>query len=375
MLTVTGLTKTFQTSEGPAQAVKGVDFKISEGEFYTLLGPSGCGKTTTLRCIAGLEKPDDGQIKIEGRLVADPSRRMFIPTHERDIGMVFQSYAIWPHLDVFDNVGYPLKVRRRRQSKTEIEDRVIEALSLVGMEDLAHRPSTKLSGGQQQRVALARALIHRPKLLLLDEPLSNLDAKLREQMRIELEDMVSRIAITTLYVTHDQSEALSMSDRIAVMSEGLIVQEGTPREVYNQPNGNFVAAFLGNANFITAAVLKQSPNGIGHLKLNDEVGQLQLSLPDQFKTGEIVEIVVRPENIRVNQTQPLDLTNVLEGKIERIDFQGGQSEFFVRVGSLLLRSVVGGATDATPGAQTWLTIDANQCAVFTKKNIDNADAT
>ena len=367
MLTVTGLTKTFQTPEGPAQAVKGVDFEITEGEFYTLLGPSGCGKTTTLRCIAGLEKPDEGQITIESSLVADPERKMFIPTHKRDIGMVFQSYAIWPHLNVYDNVSYPLKVSRRRRSQTEIKNRVMETLSLVGMAELAHRPSTKLSGGQQQRVALARALIHRPKLLLLDEPLSNLDAKLREQMRIELEEMVSRISITTLYVTHDQSEALSMSDRIAVMSEGIIVQEGAPREVYNKPKNNFVASFLGNANFITATVLDQSSNGAKNLSLEGNAGELLLTIPNDFKTGEIVEVVVRPENIGVSRTQPSDLTNVLQGRIERVAFQGGQSEFFVRVGSLVLRSVVGGLTNVSSGTQTWLTIDANQCAVFVKE--------
>ena len=208
MLTVRGLTKTYATADGSFQALKGIDFDIPAGGFYTLLGESGCGKSTTLRCVAGLEEPDGGSIAIGGEVVTDTARGIQVPAFERDIGLVFQSYAIWPHMDVFANVAYPLKVQRPRLAAAEIKARVMDALRLVGMEDFAGRQATKLSGGQQQRVAFARALVRRPKLLLLDEPLSNLDAKLREQMRFELQELISRTGVTTLYVTHDQSEAL-----------------------------------------------------------------------------------------------------------------------------------------------------------------------
>src|SRR5471032_852649 len=235
MLKVEGLVKAYATPEGPVQAVKGVSFDVPQGAFFTLLGPSGCGKTTTLRCVAGLEQPSGGTISIAGTVVADAARGIHVPAYRRDIGMVFQSYAIWPHMDVFGNVAYPLRVRKPRPPRGEIQERVMEALRLVGMAAMARRSATKLSGGQQQRVAFARALVRHPKLLLLDEPLSNLDAKLREQMRFELQELVARVAITTLYVTHDQSEALAMSDTVAVMSDGIIAQSGRPREVYTKP--------------------------------------------------------------------------------------------------------------------------------------------
>ena len=250
MLTVRGLTKTYATADGGFQALKGIDFDVPQGGFYTLLGESGCGKSTTLRCVAGLEEPDGGSISIGGEVVADPERGVQVPAFERDIGLVFQSYAIWPHMDVFANVAYPLRVRRPRVAAADIKAQVMEALRLVGMEDYANRQATKLSGGQQQRVAFARALVRRPKLLLLDEPLSNLDAKLREQMRFELQELISRTGVTTLYVTHDQSEALAMSDTVAVMAGGRIAQSGAPRDVYGRPDNRTVANFLGSANFL-----------------------------------------------------------------------------------------------------------------------------
>ena len=256
MLTVRGLTKTYVTADGGFQALKGIDFDVPQGGFYTLLGESGCGKSTTLRCVAGLEEPDGGSISIGGEVVADPERGVQVPAFERDIGLVFQSYAIWPHMDVFANVAYPLRVRRPRVAAADIKARVMEALRLVGMEDYANRQATKLSGGQQQRVAFARALVRRPKLLLLDEPLSNLDAKLREQMRFELQELIARTGVTTLYVTHDQSEALAMSDTVAVMAGGRIVQSGAPRDVYGRPDNRTVANFLGSANFLRGKVVE-----------------------------------------------------------------------------------------------------------------------
>jgi ABC-type sugar transport system ATPase subunit len=222
MLTVRDLQKDFVTDKAPVRAVDSVSFNVPAGEFYTLLGPSGCGKTTTLQCIAGLEMPDAGEITLGDNLVFSRNANLVVPAHRRDIGMVFQSYAIWPHMTVFENVAFPLLHGRRRVSRSSVNDRVMKTLQLVQLAGLENRPAPFLSGGQQQRVALARAVVDEPKVLLLDEPLSNLDAKLREEMRFELRDLVLRLHITTLYVTHDQIEALSMSDRIAVMSNGKI---------------------------------------------------------------------------------------------------------------------------------------------------------
>src|SRR5687767_9366409 len=239
MLQVTELRKTFHTDRGGVRAVEDISFTVEEGRFFTLLGPSGCGKTTTLRCLAGLERPESGTIRLDDRVLSGDAR--FVPTHARDIGMVFQSYAIWPHMSVFDNVAFPLEVAEPRPGKPEIARAVAEALALVGLEGLEDRPAPQLSGGQQQRLALARALVRKPKLLLLDEPLSNLDAKLRERMRIELRQLQRRLGITTIYVTHDQGEALFLSHRIAVMHAGKIVQEGAPRDLYREPASGFVA--------------------------------------------------------------------------------------------------------------------------------------
>src|SRR5437773_8359090 len=262
MLQVTMLRKTFTTERGGVRAVEDVSFTVEEGQFYTLLGPSGCGKTTTLRCVAGLERTDEGRIVVDGRIVSSHSPNVFVPPHKRDIGMVFQSYAIWPHMTVFENVAFPLRVSKQRVSRSEISRRVEEALSLVELGGYGGRMATQLSGGQQQRLALARALVREPKLLLLDEPLSNLDAKLRERMRFELRELQRRLRITTLYVTHDQIEALSMSNVIAVMNAGVIVQEGAPREIYLQPKSKFVANFIGSTNQLAGRVARIDGNGV-----------------------------------------------------------------------------------------------------------------
>tara|TARA_B100000315_G_scaffold198750_1_gene190389 strand:+ start:1677 stop:2792 length:1116 start_codon:yes stop_codon:yes gene_type:complete len=367
MLSVKGLTKTYETPEGPAHAVKGIDFEVGEGEFYTLLGPSGCGKTTTLRCIAGLEKSDGGEISINGEIVAKPSDDLFAPTHHRNIGMVFQSYAIWPHLNVFDNVGYPLQVRKPRPPKAEINDLVMDALEQVGMVEFAKRPATKISGGQQQRVALARALVRRPQLLLLDEPLSNLDAKLREHMRIELEEMVAQIAITTLYVTHDQSEALSMSDRVAVMSDGLIIQEDEPRAIYGKPVNEFVASFLGTANIINGTVVdgaNEADGNMGVINIDGDVGQLNVILSNGLDKGDALQIVVRPEDIQATTEQPDDLANVLPGVVDLLNYQGGYVECFVHVGAIRLRCIVHQSLRAKAGDKIWLSVDPQHCVIF-----------
>ena len=233
---------------GEAVAVNGVSFTVDRGEHVTLLGPSGCGKTTTLRAIAGLEQPASGSIRIDGHAMYDASERKNIPTEQRGVSMVFQSYAVWPHMTVFDNVAYGLRVRK--QSAAEIKANAERALDLVQMRHLAERPASKLSGGQQQRVALARALAFSPTVVLFDEPLSNLDAKLRAEMRVELRELQRRLDITSVYVTHDQEEALAISDRVIVMNVGVIEQIGTPEEIYNRPRSRFVADFVGSANII-----------------------------------------------------------------------------------------------------------------------------
>src|SRR5438874_305136 len=258
MLKVTDLRLRYRTDEGEVDAVRGLSLNVERGEFFTVLGPSGCGKTSTLRCIAGLETPTSGRIEIDSRVVYASATRTVVPPHRRTIGMVFQSYAIWPHMTVFDNVAFPLVHGARKQPRKTVEEKVMRALSLVQLDTLARRPAPMLSGGQQQRVALARAIASEPALLLLDEPLSNLDARLREDMRHEIKTLVQRLGTTTVYVTHDQLEALSMSDRVALINQGTIVQEGAPREVYLQPADAFAANFLGRTNVLDGRAIDSS---------------------------------------------------------------------------------------------------------------------
>lgn len=251
MLEARNLRKRFALSSGSFfSALDDVSLSIPRGTFFTLLGPSGCGKTTTLRSIAGLEQPDAGSIDINGRAVFDSGRNITIPAARREIGMVFQSYAIWPHMDVFENVVFPLRVGKR-MSESEIRSKVRRTLASVQMEEFEQRPATRLSGGQQQRIAMARALVREPELLLLDEPLSNLDAMLRETMRLELRSIQREFGITTVYVTHDQVEALAVSDVVAVMRNGKVVQQGDVRSIYNSPQSLFVAEFIGSTNLLT----------------------------------------------------------------------------------------------------------------------------
>ena len=254
MIRIENLCVTYRSSGTVHQAVRGISLDIEQGCFYTLLGPSGCGKTTTLRAVAGLERPDSGRITVGATTVCDPAAGIFVEPNDRNIGMVFQSYAIWPHMTVFDNVAFPLRHLRPKPKSNEIRARVLAALSLVKLDGLESRPAPFLSGGQQQRLALARALVFEPQVLLLDEPLSNLDAKLREDMRGEIADLVKRLRITTLFVTHEQIEALTMSDRIGLMRDGAIVQEGTPAEIYGAPRHRFVAEFVGKMNTISGRI-------------------------------------------------------------------------------------------------------------------------
>jgi ABC-type Fe3+/spermidine/putrescine transport system ATPase subunit len=317
-----GVSKRFQA----VNAVDGVSFAIFSGEIFTLLGPSGCGKTTTLRLAAGLEEPDGGEILINGAPVAASERGLFLPPEKRRLGMVFQSYAIWPHLTVFENVAFPLRVRR--QPNDSIRQRVAQVLESVGLAGLSERGATQLSGGQQQRVALARALVYEPALLLLDEPLSNLDAKLREQMRFELRALQRSLRLTILYVTHDQTEAMTLSDRIAVVHRGRLEQMGKPEEVYEKPANSFVADFLGRT-IVLDGTLKKSAQG-HWVELADgtriAVDSYQLdSLPD----GSSVRLSARPEDIQILPAAEAG-RNQLAAVVEQVDYLGDRFEYHVR---------------------------------------------
>ena len=357
---VTGLAKAFQTLDGRVDALEDLGFEVNPGEFYTLLGPSGCGKSTTLRCIAGLERPDQGEIRIGDQVVSSGS--LFIAPNERPIGMVFQSYAIWPHMTVFKNVAFPLK--QQKVPKREREKLVMEALALVHMEDLADRPSPYLSGGQQQRVALARALVSKPQVLLLDEPLSNLDAKLREELRLEIKELLKRLGITALYVTHDQAEALAMSDRIAVMFRGRILQEASPKELYLKPNAKFVAQFIGQVNFFEGRVSAGSSNGMG--VVTTEQGELRCVVPASTVTGTKTLVTVRPESFQVSAEPDTDSAgyNILEGKVEKSVFLGDFIDCQILVGAQMVRAKLPPTSDLTPGERVFLKFDPSACILL-----------
>lgn len=286
-LELTGLTKRFATTG--AAAVAGIDLDVAPGEFLTLLGPSGCGKTTTLNLIAGFLQPDSGEIKLGGRSVGG------LPPFRRDLGIVFQDYALFPHMTVAENVGFGLKMRG--VPAHEAETRVVDALAMVQLHGLASRRPLQLSGGQRQRVALVRALVVRPTMLLLDEPLSNLDLKLREEMRAEISGLQRRLGIATVFVTHDQGEALTMSDRIAVMRGGRIEQIGTPSDIYERPRTRFVAGFIGSINMLPARIEAIEGEGFGRLKTG--AGAATVKLPVGVAVGDAVTFTLRPERLRL----------------------------------------------------------------------------
>ncbi len=277
------------------RAVGDVSLRVEAGEFFTLLGPSGCGKTSILRAVAGLERPLRGRVRIGDTTVFDADRSIDMPTHRRDLSMVFQSYAVWPHLTVHANVAFPLEVGR--VPAAERERRVREALERVGLADIADRAATQLSGGQQQRVAIARGIVRGSPVVLLDEPLSNLDAKLREQMRLELRQLQRRIGVTALYVTHDQEEALSLSDRIAVMNGGAIVEVGTPQELYLRPATRFAAAFLGQAELFEVRRRIKVPGGF---EADTDIGRIHVS-DEGRRAGQATHLMIRPEALRLHR--------------------------------------------------------------------------
>jgi iron(III) transport system ATP-binding protein len=322
---IENLSKHYAGADGPA-ALHGLSLDIADNRFVTLLGPSGCGKTTTLRLIAGYMRPDSGSIKVDERLLSSPDG--VVPPESRGMGMVFQNYAVWPHKTVFENVAFGLQVRRTAAS--EIAIRVAKMLEQVGLAGYEKRLPSELSGGQQQRVALARSLVVEPAILLLDEPLSNLDAKLRERMRVELKQLQRRTGITFVYVTHDQAEALALSDDIAVMHQGKLQQFGPPREIYARPANRVVADFMGQVNFIPGHIVNASDG----MALVTVVGGLSMSLdcPAALRAGTDVDIAVRPENLRLSSSAG-DFT----GRVAEVTYLGNQAEYVVAAGDLRLR--------------------------------------
>lgn len=365
MLSVANLSKTYTSEHRTHQAVRGVSFQTRKGEFYTLLGPSGCGKSTTLRCIAGLEKPEQGEIRIGEKAVFSAAQRIFVPSHKRNIGMVFQSYAIWPHMSVLDNVAFPLVSGDRKLTRREINDRVMNALSLVKLEELASQPAPLLSGGQQQRVALARALAHEPEVLLLDEPLSNLDAKLREEMRLQIRMLARRLDVTTIYVTHDQLEALQMSDRIAVMHDGRIVEEGTPKQIYLSPRAAYTAGFVGRVNFFEGSV-KASESEDATVNVETPIGVLACHVAQgpSHSEGEKVLVAVRPEGISLSMERPAQRLNVIRGVLEASMFAGDTQDCIVRVGRQEIQVKADPLTDLPASASVYLHLPPARCVII-----------
>jgi spermidine/putrescine transport system ATP-binding protein len=315
--------KQLSKSYGNNKVLDAFDLTIFDGEFFTLLGPSGCGKTTVLRMIAGLEEADTGEIRLAGESIAH------LPAEKRPVNTVFQSYALFPHMTVFENVAFGLKMSKT--PKAEIKDRVMEALDMVRLGDYAQRKPAQLSGGQQQRVAIARAVVNRPKLLLLDESLSALDYKLRQQMQTELKRLQRKLGITFVYVTHDQEEALSMSDRVVVMNHGKVQQLGTPREIYEQPANLFVARFIGEINQLDGEIVAIDGNHEYEVKV--EGMQWRLHAEHNFNVGDKVNVLLRPEDLRVEYLEEADESQALVGKVVERNYKGKTLDSIIRLPS------------------------------------------
>ena len=321
ILKTRGLEAKFELQNSVVHALRGIDLDVEEGEFFVLLGPSGCGKTTMLRSIAGLERPSAGEISIDNKEVVRTNTKLFVPPDQRPIAMVFQNYAIWPHMDVFENIAFPLRRGRTKLGEAAVRERVSEVLEMLGLGSMAERPVITLSGGQQQRVALARALALRPRVLLMDEPLSNLDFKLQVRLRAQMRDLMHRLRLTTVHVTHNQAEALETGDRIAVMEQGKIVQLGDPRTIYHRPENEFVARFIGDMNIFSAifqskdaqTVLVDTPFGkiSGHLASHTS-----------FKTGDRCVIGIRPEDIEISVAENTNSTNQISATVVSSSFVG-----------------------------------------------------
>ncbi len=347
-LQIEGLTKIY----GQHKAVDNLSIDIDEGKILVLLGPSGCGKTTTLRCVAGFEKPDAGKITIGENVVVDTEHQIFIPPERRKLGMVFQSYAIWPHMTVHENVAFGLHLQK--WPKRQINERVAEVLEIVGLKDFGSRPAPMLSGGQMQRVALARSLAPRPKLLLLDEPLSNLDLKLRDHLRFELREIQLKTKITSVYVTHDQTEAVALADKIALMKDGIIVQLGSAEEIYNNPRNSFVADFIGSSNMIPAMLMRKTDQ-FYETETQDKSKILCAAHNEQVKVGEKVYIVLRQENMLLSREQGDGRYNCWPAEVVVHNYLGNATRYIVSVfGQKLFVLLPGSRREFEAGEKVYL---------------------
>jgi iron(III) transport system ATP-binding protein len=356
---ISHVTKDYYSEGKRISALSDVDLTIPANKIFTLLGPSGCGKTTLLRCIVGLEMPDAGEIAIGDDIVFSKEKNIFEPPEKRGLNMVFQSYAIWPHMNVFDNVAYPLQARKI--PREEIRRRVQKTLRFVQLEGFESRPATRLSGGQQQRVALARALVAEPKVILFDEPLSNLDAKLREETRKELRTFLTTLKITAVYVTHDRIEALSLSDAIAVMKSGQIVEIGTPRQIYFDSDQRFVADFIGRTNLIDGRVATVED---GHSLIESPLGTILSNQKAEVAPGQAVTVSIRPESIRVVEGGFQGTHNVFRGRLESLVFVGEACEGEIRIGSTLLIVRLDATASVKEGDEITLHFDPDHCSVL-----------
>lgn len=371
MLQVRGLRKSFLFRDTLNHALAGIDLDIAQGEFFVLLGPSGCGKTTMLRSIAGLEHPEAGEIRIDGTVVLSGDRNIHVPPDRRPIGMVFQSYAVWPHMDVFENVAFPLREGVQRLNREAVRTRVDEVLTLLGLDTMADRPVTTLSGGQQQRVAQARALALQPKVLLMDEPLSNLDYRLQVRLRAELRELMHRLGLTTVHVTHNQAEALETGDRIAVMDRGRIVQLGPPREIYQRPRDEFVARFIGDMNLVAARLRAIEA---GHAILDTPFGAIRAQPPGNgdLRPGEACFLGIRPEDARFAATGAEETDNAAKGSITGAQFIGEANLFTVRIGETVLQIKTHHSHVADDGAAVTVHLPARHCTVVLRGDARNA---
>ncbi len=365
-LSATNVVKRF----GKTVAVDNVSFAVNKGEVLTLLGPSGCGKTTTLRIIAGFERPDSGNVEIEGRPVVSVHRKIFLPPEKREMGMVFQSYAIWPHMNVFENVAYPLRLRG--VGGDVIREKVGDVLDMVGLSTLESRSAMLLSGGQQQRVALARALVYSPKILLLDEPLSNLDAKLREQMRVELKELQRRLSITIIFVTHDQIEAMSLSDRLAVMRNGKVEQMGSPQEIYERPSTPFVQEFIGRVIWLEGKVIETGWEGALIALSGDGEGHVRCSTSNvEVRTGDHVVIAIRPEEVRLAREREGDGLNQVPCRVETAIFLGDRYECHLRYGTTTFTLPTSRGQPFAAGQSVSLKISSDSVRIWRKDSLES----
>lgn len=353
MISVTGLRKTFRFDKGHTDALADVSLEVNQGEFFVLLGPSGSGKTTLLRAIAGLEKPDAGQIVLGGKTLYSSSQRIHLLPEERGIGMVFQSYAIWPHLSVGDNIGLVLTHGKMRLKRNKIAERIRYALELVQLEDFKDKPARLLSGGQQQRVALARALAINPKVLLMDEPLSNLDARLREEVRFKIKSLVSSLGITAVYVTHDQVEAMVLADRISVMAGGKVLQVGSPYDLYRSPSSIRVAEFFGSINWLDGTM-------IGERQAETDIGVFQTH-GCRLQAGSVV-VGIRPEDLQLDSPGTPGC-NSFSGEITNRTFAGDQLYLEVKIGARILRAKTM-ADDLQAGSRVSVHVPGEKVIVF-----------